>query len=409
MTADDRQGRQRRGRSWVLAGAFDAGEIRGWTPDFAQEVHFHQLELTGHAEQLEDDYRLLRQEFGLQHFRDGAWLARSHPAPGQFDWSYLDRLADVGQGQVTLSLCHYEWPPWIEPQDLWSGRVVDLMTDFAARVAGRYRGRFAAYIPVVESGYWTAMMTDWGRWWPAPGRPAGQAHRSDRMPAPERWWRLYAVVGRMLVAIARAVREADPQASIALSEPWAWHPHVSLEDQGRPFNTLLGRADPAAAAETGIADWGGDSSLLQIVGLNFYNNWGVDHGWPLSRLLLEARRQYPEQRLMMGETGNTHFSDRHTVAGWLELIDEQVELANAQGAGVEAVTWAPVLTLGDFDWGRPAPGAWVSWDLDDPRRKRHWDPAVARAVRAYTSAPSAPGAKGRRTPSARSRSENDAS
>jgi hypothetical protein len=112
MTAPPRSsGGPAGGRSWSLAGAFDAGEIRGWAPGFEQEVHFHQLELTGHAAQLEDDYRLLRQEFGLRRFRDGAWLARSYPAPGRFDWTYLDRLAAVSRGQVTLSLCHYEWPP----------------------------------------------------------------------------------------------------------------------------------------------------------------------------------------------------------------------------------------------------------------------------------------------------------
>jgi hypothetical protein len=356
-----------------LAGAFDAGEIRGWTPGWEQELRFHQLELTGHAEQLESDYRLLREEFGLRLFRDGAWLARSVPGEGQYDWSYLDRLADVSRGEVYVSLCHYEWLPWLEPADLWSGRVADLMAEFAGRAAERYRGRFAGYIPVVESGYWTAMMTDWGRWWPATkGQPA------------ESWWRLYAVVGQMLVAIARAVRQGDPGALIALSEPWAWHPHVSLEDQGRPFRTLLGRPDPVAAREAGSDDWGGDPSLLDVVGLNFYNNWGVDHEWPLSRLLLEARRHFPDQRIIMGETGNCHFSDCHTVAGWLQLIDEEVEAANAQGARVEAVTWAPVLTLGDFDWGKPAPGAWVVWEADDPRRRRRWDPEVAQAVRAYT-------------------------
>ncbi len=84
----------------------------------------------------------------------------------------------------------------------------------------------------------------------------------------------------------------------------------------------------------------------------------------------------------MGETSNAHFADRHTVAAWLELIDAQVELANAQGAGVQAVTWAPILTLGDFDWGHPAPRAWVRWDPDDPRRQ--WDADLARLVRTYT-------------------------
>jgi hypothetical protein len=296
------------------------------------------------------------------------------PKPEQFDWSYLDRLAAISNGQVFLSLCHYEWPPWLTEADIWNGRILDFMEDFATRVAEQYRGHFVGYIPVVESGYWTAMMTDWARWWPAvKGKKA------------RKWWELYEVTGRMLIRVARAVKRVDPDAVIALSEPWAWHPHVSLEDQGRPFNTLLGRPDPVAARETGTDDWGGDPSLLQIVGLNFYNNWGVDHGWPLHRLLLEARRQYPEQRIVMGETGNCHFSDCHTVAAWLALLDEQVEIANAQDARIEAVTWAPILTLGDFDWGHPAPGAMVIWEADDPKRKRHWDPAVAQIVRSYTS------------------------
>jgi hypothetical protein len=357
-------------KNWKLAGAFDAGHIRGWTPDYRRELDFHQLETTGHAQQLESDYRLFREEFGMELFRDGAWLARSFPEPGRFSWDHLDRLADVSRGQVYLSLCHYEWLPWISEADIWNGRVIELMSEFAYAVAGRYRGKFAGYIPVVESGYWTAMMTDWARWWPA--RP-GQPRRT--------WWELYTVVGRMLIAIARAVKKADPAAPIALSEPWAWHPHLSLADQGRPFNSLLGRPDPVAARETGTDEWGGDPSLLQIVGLNFYNNWGVEHGWPLSRLLLEARRQFPDQRILIGETGNCHFSDCHTVAGWLELLAEQLDLANREGAAVEVVTWAPILTLSDFDWGHPAPGAMVTWDPNDSGRIRHWDPEVARAVR----------------------------
>ena len=149
--------------TWKLAGAFDAGHVRGWTPSWEQELNFHQLELTGHAEQLEADYRLFREEFGLCMFRDGAWLAKTHPAPGEFDWDRLDRVAAASRGEVSLSLCHYEGLPWIGEADLWSGRVVDLMAEFARRVAERYAGSFAGYIPVVESGYWTAMMTDWGR------------------------------------------------------------------------------------------------------------------------------------------------------------------------------------------------------------------------------------------------------
>ncbi|RYG26442.1 hypothetical protein EON82_03345 [bacterium] len=360
-------------QSWTLAGAFDAGHIRGGTPGWEQELDFHQLELTGHDQQLEADYRLFREEFGLTMFRDGAWLRRTCPRPGEYDWTHLDRLAEVSQGQVFVSLCHYEWLPWISEEDVWNGRAIDAMVEYAGEVARRYRGRFAGYLPVVEIGYWTAMMTDWGRWWPSVnGRKASS------------WWQMYNVTGRMMIGMARAVREADPDAVIALSEPWAWHHHMPLEDQGRPFSTLLGRPDPVALREIGEDAWGGDPSLLQVVGLNFYNNWGVDAGWPLSRLFLEARKQYPDQRIVMGETGNCHFSHCNTVEAWLTLIDEQVEEANRQGARVEAVTWAPILTLGDFDWGTPAPGAWVTWSPDDPQRARTWDPEVARTVRRFT-------------------------
>jgi hypothetical protein len=128
---------------------------------------------------------------------------------------------------------------------------------------------------------------------------------------------------------------------------------------------------------------GGEDRLLDVIGLNFYNNWGVDHGWPLHRLLLEARKYFPNKRIVIGETGNCHFSDCFTVKGWLQLLDEQVEMANSQGAEIESVTWAPILTLGDFDWGKPAPGAWVTWDPDDTARKRHWDKSVAATVRQY--------------------------
>lgn len=172
-----------------------------------------------------------------------------------------------------------------------------------------------------------------------------------------------------------------------MSEPWAWHPHVPIADQGRPMNTLLGRPDSTARREIGTDNLGGAPELLQIVGLNFYNNWGVDQGWPLSRLILEARRAYPDQELIIGETGNCHFSDRYGVEDWLRLVDEQVADANRNGAALTTVTWAPVLTLGDFDWGHPAPGAWVTWELDDPGRKRHWDRALARAIRAFIAAP----------------------
>jgi hypothetical protein len=307
-------------------------------------------------------------------FRDGAWLARTFVAPNEYDWTYLDRLAALSGGDIWLTLCHYEWPTWLDEEGVRGGRVVDLMTDFAYRVASRYGEVFAGYVPVVESGYWTAMMTQWGRWWPGSASTRGAS-----------WWGLYSVVGRMLIGMARAVREGSPSSRIALSEPWNHHPTLTFEDQGRPINLLLGLPDAVAVRETGTDEWGGDSSLLDVVGLNYYSRGGTDHGWPLSRLLLEARRIYPDREIVVGETGNCHFSDCHTIEDWLEWVDFHVSLANEQGADVRTVTWAPVLALGDFDWGHPAPGAFITWDPMDPNRRRRWDPRIARFVSEYTS------------------------
>ena len=45
----------------------------------------------------------------------------------------MRRLAGVSRREVSLSLCHYEWLPWIDEADLWNGRVIDLMAQFAAK------------------------------------------------------------------------------------------------------------------------------------------------------------------------------------------------------------------------------------------------------------------------------------
>lgn len=370
-------------RDWTLAGTFDAGHIRGWTPDFARGLDFHQLEVTGHAARLEEDYAILREEFGLSSFRDGLWLARTFLGPGRYDWSYLDRLAALSRGEVWLSLCHYEWPPWLDEESVRNGRVVDLMAEFAAAVAHRYALEFAGYVPVVESAYWTAMSTEWGRWWPGSEATRGAS-----------WWSLYTVVGRMTIEMARAIRSASPGSRIAMSEPWLWHPTLTLDDFARPFDLLLGRPDPVAVRETGTDAWGGDPALLDVVALNFYNDWGAEHGWPLSRLLLEARRRFPDKEIMLGETGNCQFPDCHPLDDWLALVEREVAAANAGGARLTTVTWAPVLTIADFEWGHPAPGAWITWDPGDPTRRRRWDPAVARTIRELTCRPQTTSAVG---------------
>lgn len=355
-----------------MSGAFDGGHIRGRTAYDTQALDFHQLELTKHAEYLEEDYRLFREEFGLTSFRDGAYLKATLLGPRDYNWDYLDRLAKISHGQISLSLCHYEWPSWIDASHVLDGaHVIAVMSEFAAALSQRYRDCFASYIPVVECGYWIAMITHHRRWWPGDnGLVFG-------------FWDLYPTAARMLISMARAIKTGDPKALVAVSEPWAWDDVLDLDDLGRSINSLIGRYDPVALREMGQKKYetlDGQPDLLDVVGLNFYNNWGEEKGYPLSRLLLEARRKYPDKRICISETGNCQFANCRSIDEWLELITTQVDIANDQGAAIESVTWAPILAIGAFEDGLPAPGAWVTWDINDPARKRKWNPEVTQLI-----------------------------
>src|SRR5215211_2638975 len=50
-----------------------------------------EVRLIRHDEFLEADYRLLV-EAGCVGVRDAAWWYVSHPAPGTFNWTWLDRM-----------------------------------------------------------------------------------------------------------------------------------------------------------------------------------------------------------------------------------------------------------------------------------------------------------------------------
>lgn len=317
--------------SW--GAAFESGHYRGRALD-GHPIDYHQLEATRHAEHLEEDYRIAREEFGVSAFRDGAWLARLVDARGRADWSYLDRLAAVSRGQTELAVCHYEWPWLTSLRDLDSGYVIEDLARIAGEIARRYPGAFASYCPIVEMGHWHHKMARERLWWPAENSPR----------------HLWPLVTQCFRAMAHAVRMHDASAAVTASEPWnAWPDGPSLDELQAAFDEV--------------------AHVVDIVGLNIYGMQPT----PPWQLLVEARRRFPDKRLVVSETSHGFEADRFTAGQWLGIMDHAIRYANDHGARVERGYWAPFVDLVG-DHGRPLPGGLV-------RHDRTWDAGVAEMLR----------------------------
>jgi beta-glucosidase len=162
-----------------------------------------EYELTGHYERWHEDLGLMR-ELGVSAARYGIPWHRIQPQPGVWEWDFVDRAFDrllELNIEPIVDLVHYGLPPWIEHAYL-NPDFSRYMSEYAARVAERFRGRVYAYTPLNEP-----RITAWycGRlgWWP-PFR---------------RGWRGFVSVMlgacRGIVDTVHAIRAVEPDALIA--------------------------------------------------------------------------------------------------------------------------------------------------------------------------------------------------
>jgi hypothetical protein len=331
-----------------FSGAFESGHYKGKGVTGAQ-IDYHQIEISRHAQKLEDDYRIAREEFGMTSFRDGAVMKNTFLSSNMYDFSYLDKLAEVSKGQTFLALCHYEWPSWITEEQILNGEVVELMRQYAEAVAKRYKGKFAGYYPAVEITYWINNLTREGVWWPA----FGPNHHVT-------WQHMYDIVLNIFIAMAEAIKKEDSEAKIVMSEPWNWREGSHFAEFIRPFKDTL--------------------HLLDSVGLNFYTEYAFNHGFPLHEILLEARRQFPEKEIHIAETSFGYEPHLYTAETWAELIDKEVQIANSKGANISSVFWAPLI---DYfgEGGDPMPGGLIWIENGDTSYQRHWNSNLAKRFR----------------------------
>jgi beta-glucosidase len=162
-----------------------------------------EYELTQHYTRWREDIGLMR-EIGVPAARYGIPWHRIQPSRNEWNWDFVDRAVDrlleCGVEPI-IDLVHYGLPSWIEGA-YFHPDYPRYVSEYAAKVTERLKGRVYAYTPLNEP-----RITAWycGRlgWWP---------------PHARGWRGFVAVmlgVCRGIVETVRAIRAVEPDALIA--------------------------------------------------------------------------------------------------------------------------------------------------------------------------------------------------
>lgn len=277
-----------------------------------------EVKLIRHDEFLETDYQLLV-DIGCVGVRDAARWYITHPAPGQFHWTWLDCVVAAAEKfklKLYLDLWHYGYPDWL---DLMSADAPAHFAEFARQIALRYPSLH--YYCVCNEP--SAMVHEAGR----RGRWKPFMRRKD--PAD-----LRRQMCRMIIAGSRAILDVRLDAQLILPEPWHATDVFSEDEQAAVLEMVLGRREP---------ELGGSSDLVNVIGLNHYRDSTLP---PFHKLILNARHRWPDKPLWFTETSGPPFGWQQTEWFWWMLAETR--LANLEGAGIPVFTWAPTISM--YDW-----------------------------------------------------------
>ncbi len=304
---------------------------------------------TSHDRHVRNDF-LQCKEHGFGTLRDGLRWHLIEKSPGKYDWSswlpMLEAAEEVGV-QVIWDLFHYGSPDHV---DQGGPDFAKRFTDFAMAAVELQQSvsdRPPLLCPLNEINFLSWAVDD--GYFP----PVG--------PGEQGWFKRQLV--RTAVNSTRAIKERWPQSTIVWAEPLIHiAPHnrrretvrgaeKNLQGMYEAYDWITGRARP---------ELGGDPSLVDLVGLNFYphNQWywngptipmGHHEYRPLADMLVEMAERYGKP-VLLSETG----AEGTGKPSWLHYVCYEVREAMGRGADIRGICWYPITAYPGWDNSRHA-------------------------------------------------------
>jgi len=326
-------------------------------------VRLDLIRATGHDKHVLQDYRVCRQ-LGFRTLRDGLRWHLIERSPGRYDWSsWLPALeaAEAVGVEIIWDLFHYGSPDCI---DQGAPDFPERFTEFAVaaiEVQQSVSNRPPLVCPLNEINFLSWAVDD--GYFP----PVGPGQRG--------WFKDQLV--RTAISAAKAIRERWPHATIVWAEPLI---HIAPHDRRRAtvraakenlqgmyeaYDWIVGLARP---------ELGGDTSLVDVVGWNFYphNQWyfqgptipmGHHEYRPLADMLIETAERYGKP-IFLSETG----AEGSAKPSWLHYVCSEVRDAMDRGADVRGICWYPITAYPGWDNSRHAETGLLSTVVADGSR-----------------------------------------
>jgi beta-glucosidase/6-phospho-beta-glucosidase/beta-galactosidase len=326
-------------------------------------VRLDLIRATGHDKHVRQDYQQVH-DVGFRTVRDGLRWHLIGASPGRYNWSSwlpaLEAAEEVGM-QVIWDLFHYGSPDHIDPS---AEDFPEQFTEFAVAALEVHQSvsRHPPLVCPLNEINFMAWAVDEG-YFPL----VGVAQRGE----------FKRQLVKTAVTAAKAIKQRWPRSTIVWAEPLI---HIAPHDRRRAtvraaeknlrgmyeaYDWIIGLAEP---------EFGGDPSLVDVVGWNFYphNQWyrggptipmGHHEYRPLADMLLEMAERYGKP-LFLSETG----AEGSGKPSWLHYVCNEVREAMSRGADIRGICWYPITAYPGWDNSRHAETGLLSTVVADGSR-----------------------------------------
>lgn len=336
---------------------------------FLPHLNVDQFQWTQHNRYWRDDFKLARNELGINHLRYALPWHVLERERGRFDWTMADeRIAEADKLNLNLMLdvMHFGTPTWLK-QAVGDPEFPEALERFTYAMVTRYRGSVKTWCPFNEPLVSALFSGDFG-FWP---------------PHSRKWHGYMPVLSRIVQAVSRgirAIRNAMPDATVLLCDAAenyktrvdSLKPEVARRNLRRflVMDLLLGRVDQHHPLYSWLHAYGLSDLDLEwfrthpqapdVMGLDYY----AHSDWQLDTHAGGVRQRRAENPAGFYGVGSAYYKrygiplmlTETSIDGqpinreiWLENNVEQIRRLRDEGVPVLGLIWWPMLDQVDWD------------------------------------------------------------